>query len=41
MLEINKKAAVKFGINTKLIENKTDTQRNIDRGIKVCQLITN
>lgn len=29
MLEVNKKAAVKFGIDTDLIENKTDTQKNI------------
>lgn len=30
MLEINKAAAVKFGIDTKLIESRTDTQRNIE-----------
>ena len=29
MLEANKKAALKFGIDTKLIEEKTDTQKNI------------
>ncbi|MCM8793143.1 MAG: site-specific DNA-methyltransferase [Candidatus Omnitrophica bacterium] len=30
MLEVNKKAAVKFGIDTKLIEEKTNTQKNIE-----------
>ncbi len=30
MLELNKKAAVKFGIDTALIERKTDTQKNIE-----------
>jgi len=30
MLEANKKAAVKFGIDTDLIEEKTNTQRNIE-----------
>lgn len=30
MLEINKKAAFKFGIDVKLIEEKTDTQKNIE-----------
>jgi DNA modification methylase len=30
MLEVNKRAAVKFGIDTKLIEEKTDTQKNIN-----------
>lgn len=30
MLEANKRAAVKFGIDTKLIEEKTDTPKNID-----------
>lgn len=30
MLEVNKKAAVKFGIDTDLIEKKTDTQKNVD-----------
>jgi len=29
MLEVNKKAAVKFGIDTKIIEKKADTQKNI------------
>lgn len=29
MLEVNKKAALKFGIDTDLIENKTNTQENI------------
>lgn len=29
MLEVNKKAAVKFGIDTNLIEEKTDTKKNI------------
>lgn len=30
MLEANKKAATKFGIDTELIEEKADTQKNID-----------
>ncbi len=30
MLAVNKKAAVKFGIDTDLIEQKTDMQRNIE-----------
>lgn len=30
MLEISKKAAVKFGIDTDFIEKKTDTQKNIE-----------
>lgn len=30
MLEVNKKAAVKFGIDTDLIEEKTDTLKNIE-----------
>ena len=30
MLEANKAAAIKFGIDTHLIEEKTDTQRNIE-----------
>lgn len=30
MLDVNKKAAVKFGIDTKLIEEKTNTQKNIE-----------
>jgi hypothetical protein len=30
MLEISKKAAAKFNLNTKLIEKKADTQKNID-----------
>lgn len=30
MLEVNKKAAVKFGIDTDLIEAKADTQKNIE-----------
>lgn len=30
MLEASKKAAAKFGIDTKLIEEKTDTQKNIE-----------
>lgn len=30
MLEASKKAAVKFGIDTSLIEKKTDTQKNIE-----------
>lgn len=30
MLEANKAAAVKFGIDTHLIEEKTDTQKNIE-----------
>ncbi|MGQ9665663.1 MAG: DNA methyltransferase [bacterium] len=30
MLEANKKAATKFGIDTKLIEEKTDTRKNIE-----------
>ena len=30
MLEANKAAAVKFGIDTHFIEEKTDTQRNIE-----------
>lgn len=29
MLEASKKAAQKFGIDTKLIEEKTETQKNI------------
>jgi DNA modification methylase len=30
MLEANKRAAAKFGIDTALIEEKTDTQKNIE-----------
>ena len=30
MLEANKRAATKFGIDTDLIEEKTDTQKNIE-----------
>lgn len=30
MLEVNKRAAVKFGIDTDLIEAKADTQKNIE-----------
>lgn len=30
MLEANKTAATKFGIDTALIEEKTDTPRNIE-----------
>jgi DNA modification methylase len=30
MLEANKRAAVKFGIDTKIIEQKTNTQKNIE-----------
>ncbi len=30
MLEANKSAAIKFGIDTHLIEEKTDTQKNIE-----------
>jgi len=30
MLEVNKAAAVKFGIDTHFIEEKTDTQRSIE-----------
>lgn len=30
MLEVNKAAAVKFGIDTHFIEEKTDTQKNIE-----------
>lgn len=30
MLEANKRAAVRFGIDTQLIEEKTDTQKNIE-----------
>lgn len=30
MLEANKRAAVKFGIDTKVIEQKTNTQKNIE-----------
>ncbi|MGQ9848402.1 MAG: DNA methyltransferase [Bacteroidales bacterium] len=30
MLESSKKAATKFGIDTKLIEEKVDTQKNIE-----------
>ena len=29
MLEVNRRAAVKFGLDTKLIEEKSDTQKNI------------
>jgi hypothetical protein len=30
MLEVSKKAAIKFAIDTKLIEERTDTQKNLD-----------
>lgn len=30
MLEVNKKAAVKFGIDTKQIEEKVNTRKNIE-----------
>jgi len=30
MLEANKKAAVKFGIDTKLIEKRANTKKNIE-----------
>ena len=30
MLDVNRKAAVKFGLDTRLIEEKSDTQKNIE-----------